>query len=123
MSTIGSGEAVHVASLDEWTLDMRTDKTDVSSFQDTNKQYVQGLADVQGTFAGNWDDAVKTPWIGRKSTTAPKFYLYPNKTSVPTKYAYGTAWLDMSIRVQATGKATVSASFAAAGNWGDTFGV
>lgn len=121
MSTTLGGTPVSVASLDAFTLDMKSERVEVTSFGDTNRQYVQGFGDISGTFAGNWDDAVSTPWTGRKSATGVFLYLYPDITNSATKYAYGPAWVDMSISTSATGKVSVNGTFQAAGNWGDTF--
>ncbi len=111
-----TGVATNCISLNAWTINRATDKFEVTSFADTNKVYVQGLPDVQGTFGGFWNDAETKPFGGAASTNGVKLYLYPDST-VPTKYAYGTAWLDCSINTPVGGAVTISGNFAAAASW------
>lgn len=111
-----TGVATATIGLNAWTINRDTDKFDVTAFGDANKTYVQGLPDVQGTISGTWDDTETKPFGGAASTTTVKLYLYPDST-VPTKYAYGTAWLDCSIATPVSGPVTISAKFAAAGSW------
>lgn len=111
-----TGVATNCIKLNAWTIDRSTDKFEVTSFADTNKTYVQGLADVKGTISGFWDDTETKPFGGAASTNGVKLYLYPDST-VATKYAYGTAWLDASISTPVGGAVTISANFAAANSW------
>lgn len=120
MSTTGTGTAVNVIKLNQWTLNRTTDKIDVTSFGDLNKTYVQGLPDLQGTFSGFWDDAETKPFTGAASADGVKLYLYPS-ADAPSKYAYGPAWFDASIDTSVAGAVTISANFAANGSWGVNF--
>lgn len=117
LSTTGSGAAINVIKLNAWTINKTTDKIDVTSFGDANKTYVQGLPDVQGTVAGNWDDTETKPFAAAASTDGCKMYLYPSADKAGS-YHYGPAWLDMSMDVSVSGAVTVSGSFAANGSWG-----
>lgn len=112
-----TGVATNCVSLNAWTINRATDKIEVTAFGDSNKTYVQGLPDVQGTFSGFWNDSETKVFAGAASTTGVKLYLYPDSTA-PTKYAYGTAWLDASIETPVSGAVTISGNFAAAGSWG-----
>jgi len=111
-----TGVATLCIKLNSWTLNLATDKFEVTSFSDTNKTYVQGLKDIQGTISGFWDDTETKPFAGAASTTGVKLYLYPDSTTA-TKYAYGVAWLDASIETPVNGAVTLSANFAAANSW------
>jgi hypothetical protein len=111
-----TGVATNTIKLNAWTLNRATDKFEVTAFADSNKTYVQGLPDVQGTISGFWDDTETKPFGGAASTTGVKLYLYPDST-VATKYAYGTAWLDASIETPVGGAVTISANFAAKDSW------
>ena len=113
----GTGVATNTVNLNAWTINRATDKIEVTSFGDTNKTYVQGLPDVQGTFGGFWNDSETKIFAGASSTTGVKLYLYPDSTKT-TKYAYGTAWLDASIETPVNGAVTISGTFAAAASWG-----
>lgn len=117
MSTSGSGTASLVTALTEWTLDMPTDKIEVTAFGDTNKQYVVGLPDVSGTLAGWFDDTSDQLYDASRSTDGVKMYLYPS-SSVTTKYWYGTAFVDFSITTGVSDAVAISGSFQAAGTWG-----
>jgi hypothetical protein len=117
MSTSSATVATAV-TLSKWSLNLATDKVEVTSFGDANKTYVQGLKDVQGSLSGSWDDTDTQLFPGGDSTTGVKLYLYPDFTNSPTKYWYGPAWIDPSIDVDINGAVTVTASFAANGSWG-----
>src|SRR5690349_11970232 len=93
MSTSGAGAASLVPGQSAFSLNMATDKIEVTSFGDSNKVYVQGLPDVQISFSGHWDDTSDAIYDASVSTTAVKMYLYPS-TDAPSKYWYGTAWVD-----------------------------
>jgi hypothetical protein len=116
LATSSSGTASNVIKLNQWTLNRTTDKIEVTSFGDSNKTYVQGLPDLQGTFTGFWDDTETKPFSGATSSDGVKLYLYPS-ADITTKYAYGQAWLDCSIDTAVNGAVTINASFAANGSW------
>ena len=119
LSTTGSGAASAVVKLNAWSLDNSTDKVDVTSFGDANKSYVQGLADIKGTFAGFFDDTETKIATAAASTDGCKLYLYPS-SDAPTKYKCGPAWLDVSISVPVSGAATISGNFVANGSWANS---
>ncbi len=111
-----TGVATQVIKLNTWNLNRATDKFEVTSFGDTNKTYVQGLADLSGSISGFWDDTETKPFAGAASSNGVKMYLYPDSVT-PTKYAYGIAWFDASISVPVGGAVTLSGNFSAANSW------
>jgi len=117
MSTTLAGAATTVAHLSEWSLDMPADRVECTSFDDTNKAYVQGLADVSGSLSGFWDDTDDNMYDAMGSAGGVRLYLYPSKLVV-AKYWYGTAYVDFSISTGSGGPITISGSFGAAGAWG-----
>lgn len=117
ISTSGTGTATVVIGLTTWSLDRSTDKIDVSAFEDTNKQYVLGLPDCKGSFAGNWDDTETKLYAAAQSTDGCKLYLYPSADKL-TAYHYGPAWVDFSMTVESNGAVKVSCNFVAKGDWG-----
>lgn len=117
LSTSGSGTAAQAVGLSSWSLDMSTDTVEVTSFEDTNKVYVQGKRDISGEFSGFWDEADDALFDAAESTTAVKLYLYPSKDAA-TRYFYGTAWLNASIEVTVDGAVSIKGSFKAASAWG-----
>lgn len=116
MSATGSGAATNVVYLTEWTLDKATDKVETTAFQDANKTYVQGLADVKGTLSGYFDSATDQLFDASESSDGVKLYLYPSVLA-PTVYHYGPAWVDASISVGVDRAVTISGNFVANGSW------
>jgi hypothetical protein len=116
MSTSGTGAATNVIKLTQWTLNQTTDKVEVTAFGDTNKTYVQGLKDVQGSLTGFYDDTEAKPFQAADSTDGVKLYLYPSANS-PTKYWYGPAWVDFSVDTGVAAAVTINGAFAANGAW------
>jgi hypothetical protein len=116
-STTGTGAATTTIGLSSWSLDLSTDKAEVTAFGDANKTYVQGLKDIKGSMAGFLDDTGLSLFTGADSADGIKLYLYPASTA-PTVYWYGPAWLDASVSVPVGGPAAISANFVANGSWG-----
>lgn len=116
-STTGTGVAAPFVSLSNWTLDMSTDKAEVTAFGDPNKQYVQGLKDLKGTLSGFWDTTSDALFDAADSADGVKLYLYPASTAI-AKYFYGPAFLDASISTPSGGPVTIAGNFVAAGAWG-----
>ena len=116
MATSGSGTAIPVASLDTWQIDMQTQLVDVTSFGDTNIQYVQGLPDAKGKLTGFWDDTDTTLMTARTSTAAVPVYLYPS-TDAASKYAYGVAWVNATVDASVKDAVKISGTWNAGGNW------
>jgi hypothetical protein len=108
---------VKVLSVDSWKIDRKAARQDVTAFEDTNKTYVQDLADVNGSYTGWWDDTEDTLWVAAASSTGCYMYLYPDVTNNPEKYCYGPAWMDASIDVGVSAPVKVTGTFAAAGDW------
>lgn len=115
----GSGTAVNVGSLSEWTLNYNTDAVEVTAMNDANKTYVVGLPDVQGTFSGFWDETDGTVFdaaIAATAGTSASVYIYPDSADM-TKYAYGSAYVDASLQGGVNGAVQFRGNFRAAGNW------
>lgn len=117
MSTTGAGTAANVPFFAEWTLDRSTDTVEVTSFGDTNKVFVQGLPNCNGTFSGFFDSAQDTLFDAGESTTPVKMYIYPS-ADASSIYHYGTAWVSASMAAGVSGAVTISGSFVAASSWG-----
>lgn len=119
VSVSGSGTAIPVAQLTDWSLDQSTDTFETTSFGATNKTYVQGLPDVSGDFKGFWNDADTTISTAALSSDGCKVYLYTSTavSQASGKYAYGPAWLNASYATSVGGVVSVTGSFKANGNW------
>jgi len=118
VSPNGTGVAVVISNLSQWSLDRATDAVEVTSFGDANKVYVQGLADLKGALSGFWDSASDPLYVAGISTDGCNMYTYPDFINTPTVYDYGPAWLNTSISVSISGAVTISGSFMARGSWG-----
>lgn len=116
LGTAGGAGPTVVATLSTWTLDMSTDKQEVTGFGDTNKIYVQGLPDMVGTISGFWDDTDDDLYTASRSTGPVSMYLYPSKLTA-AEWFEGTAWIDMSLECPVDGPITMSGDWAAAGAW------
>lgn len=117
MSTTLAGAAVVVTALASFSINMATDKVEVTAFGDPNKVYVQGLPDISGDLSGFFDDTSDQLYDASRSADGVKMYLYPSEDCL-TKYFYGTAFVDFSINTGVAEAVAISGSFAAAGAWG-----
>lgn len=112
------GAAIAVLGLSKWSLNQDTDKQECTAFQDTNKQYVQGLPDVKGQVSGFWDNlSSETIFTAQQASGGVNVYLYPS-TLVSTKYWYGTAFFDSQVEADVGAAVKVSSSFVGTSNWG-----
>jgi hypothetical protein len=107
------GTAEQIAYLTEWSLDMSSDKVDVTAFGDTNKTYVAGLSDASGAFSGFYDNSTAQIFTAAGDGVARKLYLYPD-TSNTGQYWYGTGFLDGSVSVSNSDAVKITGSFSAA---------
>jgi hypothetical protein len=113
MNLTSGGTAEPVAFLNNWSLNFATEKINVTGFGDTTMVYVSGLPDMQGSYAGFYDDATVQMYTAAVDGVARKFYLYPDNTSTG-KYWFGTAIFDMNVDASVDGAVAISGSFAAA---------
>lgn len=100
-----------------WTLDMGTQKIDVTNFDSTNQEFIQGWPNRSGTIAGFWDNTEDKLFSGAESADGVNLYLYPSKNA-STKYFYGPAWIDANIEAPVDGAVRVRATFSPRGSWG-----
>ena len=117
LSASGSAAATSMAQLSSWSLDMAKPMADATALGDANQQYSAGIPNLQGAFAGVWDDTNDVMYDAAMQTEALRMYLYPSSLA-PTKYWYGLAHVDFSPNVVINETITFSSNFAAAGDWG-----
>jgi hypothetical protein len=113
-SSAANGSAVPVSLKNNWSLDQATERFETTAFGDTNKSYVSGMPDVQGSFAGMWDadDTNLYNLIG--SSSARKMYLYPDRLNNAAIYFFTTAFFDLSFEAPVDGLVSVNGNFGAA---------
>lgn len=96
--------AAEILYLADWSVEQARDRVDVTSFSDSTKTYVAGLADASGSLNGFLsDDSLNIYTIA--DGEARSFYLYLDNTSGATQapvgssgkgYWYGMATFDVS---------------------------
>jgi hypothetical protein len=104
-----------VAFLSKWQLQAATDQVEATAFGDSNKTYLTGLPDAQGSFSGFWDDATAQSYTAALDGNARMFYLYPDAVNAAGVYWSGTAFFDFTVDVDVAGAVTVSGNWRAAG--------
>ena len=105
-----AGTAQSIAFLNQWSIDFSVDFVDVTAFGDTNKTYVSGLPDAQGSFGGFYDTSTAQLYTAATDGVARSFYLYPDNGSTG-QYWFGTGLFDFSVSGGVDSAVTVS------GNW------
>jgi hypothetical protein len=115
----GAG-GIRVAAKSEWTLQRNRDYVDATVFGDTNKTYLAGLPNLQGTFAG-FLDVSGDLMLSAATSEAQSLYLYASDGTglVSTEYlvAHGPALIDANVNVNNTDAARITGEFRAQGAW------
>src|SRR4051794_25114897 len=106
-----SGNATPVAFQTQWSIDSKTDRTDVTAQGDSNKTYVVGLPDAQGAYQGFNDSDGNDLYLASQDGIARKFYLYPDIVNDAGDYYFGTGFFDFSM------SSGVSAANGSSGSW------
>lgn len=108
---------VALADISGFTLDLGTDRVEVTCLGDTNKQRVTGLPDFSGTLKGFWNSSSSPGFFAVVlSGVAAWLRLVPNRLE-STYYFEGLANIDGSIDVDVNGAVTISGKWDAASNW------
>jgi hypothetical protein len=115
MALASGGTAEPVAFLNSWSMNLVTEKFDVTAFGDENRVYVAGLPDSSGDFAGFYDDATVQFYTAAVDGIPRKFYLYPS-TLNNGQYWHGEILPDMSINGTVSGAVEISATWNASSN-------
>jgi hypothetical protein len=97
-----------------WTMDRSTERVDVTNFDSTNQEELQGWPALRGTFEGYWNSDETKLFTAANSPDGVKMYLYPTRR-VPAKYVAATAWLDASIETRVDGATRVRGTYSAFG--------
>src|SRR5215831_15202517 len=115
MSTSGTGSVVLVGGMRAFTLDLTTDKIDVTEFGATNRTAVLGFPAARGTIEGFWaaDDSTLRSAAG--SLNGTNLALYP-MSAMMTRYFGGPAWVDYGMRQAVDQAITITGNWEARGN-------
>ncbi len=116
---VGAG-GIKVASKTEWTLQRNRDYVDATVFGDTNKTYLAGLPNVQGTFAGFLDTSGDLLLNSATSDTT-QIYLYADDGTNPggsvKLIANGPALIDGNVTASLNDAIRYTGEFRASGSW------
>lgn len=112
-----SGGGTKVAAKSEWTLNLNRDYVDATVFGDTNKTYLVGLKDIQGSFNGLLDTSGDL-LVNATNSDDQLIYLYADdRASNEVLVAYGPGLFDATITASNTDAIRVSGNFRASGSW------
>lgn len=111
----GSG-GIKVATKTEWTLQRNRDYVDATTFGDTNRTYLAGLPNVQGTFAGLLDVSGDL-LLNAATSDATQIYLYADDTGPDILIANGPGFIDGSVTASVTDAMRYTGEFRAQGAW------
>lgn len=103
-----------VAYLSAWNISFAGDWSDVTPHGDPNLEYVYGLADVTGDFAGFYDDASVQLYAEARDGLPRSFYLYPDWADDPAQYWFGELIAAFTLSGGITSPVTVKATWKAA---------
>lgn len=113
VSVTSAGAAAPLLHTAQTSINLATDKTEVTAFGDASKVYVAGLPDGQGTFSGFATDTAATALVSAAlDGLARRWYFYP--FALTTVYMYGTGFFDWQTEASVGDAAKMSGSFAAA---------
>ena len=96
-----------------WTVDVTADKTDVTTWADSQHVYVAELPDISGSFTGFLDDATSQTYVAASDGLPRAFCLYPDTVNSPAVYFAGTVIADFSGGGASAGPVTVAATWGA----------
>lgn len=111
------GTGTKVATKSEWTLNLNRDYVDATVFGDTNKTYLVGLKDIQGSFNGLLDVSGDL-LVNSSNSDDQAIYLYADdRGGNEILIASGVGLFDASITASNTDAIRVSGNFRASGAW------
>ena len=111
----GSG-GVPVSVKTDWTLRRNRDYVDATTFGDTNRTYLAGLPNVEGTFAGLMDVSGDL-LLNAATSDATQIYLYADDGGTPVLIANGPGFIDGSVNASVTDAIRYTGDFRASGAW------
>jgi hypothetical protein len=115
MSIDGVSPPILVGGMRAFTLDLSTEKIDVTEFGATNKTAVLCFPAARGTIEGFWASDDTTLRQAAQSAAGTIIALYPTSTLM-AKFFGGPAWVDMSLREAVDAAVTLTGNWEARGN-------
>jgi hypothetical protein len=111
----GGSTLVQIVSINAWKGSFKTQYEDVSCFGDTNRVWIPGLMNIEGSFEGFWNSAELALFKAAMSPTPGTLQLMPNTTE-PGFLWQGPAYMDADIDCSLDAP-KVAGEFKAAGSW------
>jgi hypothetical protein len=107
-----------VSNKTEWTLQRNRDYVDATTFGDTNKTYLVGLPNVQGTYAGLLDITGDT-LLDAATQEALEVGLYASYSGLNgiVQVAHGPAFVDANVNCTNTDAVRITGEFRASDAW------
>ncbi len=95
----GTANLSLIASKNKWTFDASRDFVEVTSFGDTSKNYVAGLANAAGDISGFWVDSGTGTLISTAtgSSTERALIIIPDVVNDQTSWIAGKAFFSKSL--------------------------
>lgn len=112
----GGATLTPIASINAWKMSQKTDRIDVTCFQDVNRVYIPGMKDQSGDFSGYWNSAELTLFEAVDAPTPGMLELVPN-TNEPGFSWKGLAYLDADIECAVNDAPKITGTWSAAGPW------
>lgn len=111
----GAG-GVKIATKTDWTLRRNRDYVDATTFGDTNRTYLAGLPNVEGTFAGLMDVSGDL-LLNAATSDATQIYLYADDGASAILIANGPGFIDGTVNASVTDAIRYTGDFRASGAW------
>lgn len=87
--------AINITEQSDWSIDMDVATVDVSSLNQTWKNFVKGMLGWSAAIGGNFNTAQAQLWLAAVSNVAEKIYIYPT-SATPALYYYGSGWVQLN---------------------------
>jgi hypothetical protein len=113
------GVGTKVTNKTEWAVQLNRDYVDATVFGETNKTYLAGLRNFQGTYSGLLDTA-GDDMLDASALDEQLIYLYADDgtTGGSVKLvAHGSGFIDANVSTSSTDAVRISGEFRAQGNW------
>ena len=111
----GSG-GIKVAAKTEWSLQRNRDYVEATVFGETNKTYLAGLPNVQGSFGGLLDVSGDL-LLNAATSDATQIYLYADDGASPILIANGPGLIDGNVTGSLNDAMRYTGEFRASGSW------
>lgn len=109
----GTANLSLITSKNSWSFDQSRDLIEVTSFGDTSKTRVAGLADGQGEVTGFLDFADTNLYTALNSSTERGLIIFPDASNNITTFIIGKAFFSPKYAGQETSAVTLDITFAA----------